>query len=63
METFRILYFRESVLERAEEVEVRDVLEAIDKACDKPAEFTAEVWSENGRVGIVGPAPDAQCGN
>ena len=63
METFRILYFRENVLERAEEVEVRDILEAIDKACDKPADCTAEVWSEKGRVGIVGPAPDAQCGD
>ena len=63
METFRILYFLESVLEHAEEIEVRDILEAIDKACDKPPEFTAEVWSGRGRVGIVGPAPDAQCGD
>ena len=63
METFRILYFRESVLEHAEEVEVRDVLEAIDKACGKPTDFTAEVWSEKGRVGIVGPAPDARRGD
>ena len=58
MQTFRILYFRESVLDSAEEVEVEDMLEAIEKASDKSPEITAEVWGERGRVGVVGPSPD-----
>jgi hypothetical protein len=60
VETFRILYFRESVLEHSEEVEVRDVLEAIDKASAKAPELSVEVWSDQGRVGMIGPAPSAQ---
>lgn len=57
MGTFRILYFRESVLERSEEIEVRDVLEAIDRATGKPTHLRAEVWSDRGRVAEVGTAP------
>ena len=59
MQTFRILYFRESVLDSTEEVQVVDVLEAIEKATSaKSPEFTAEVWGENGRICIIGPSPD-----
>jgi hypothetical protein len=57
MQTFRILYFRENVLEHAEEIRVRDVLEAIEKASGKPAGLRAEVWSERGRVGEIGTSP------
>jgi hypothetical protein len=57
MQRFRILYFHESVLDHSEEVEVKDVLEAIEKASDKPPEFRAEVWGEIGRVGEVPAAP------
>ena len=53
MQKFRILYFKESVLKRAEDVRVRDVLEAIDKAASKPPELRAEVWSDQGRIGEV----------
>lgn len=54
MQTFRILYFRESMLEHAEEVRVRDVLEAIEKAAGKPGHLRAEIWSSKGRVGEIG---------
>jgi hypothetical protein len=57
MQTFRILYFRESVLEHSEEIEVRDVLDAIEKASRKPPDLRAEVWSGNGRVGEIDPSP------
>jgi hypothetical protein len=57
MQTYRILYFRESVLDHSEEVRVRDVLEAIEKAAGKPPYLRAEVWSERGRVGEIGSAP------
>lgn len=57
MQTFRILYFRDSILERAEEVRMRDMLEAIDKASGKPPHLRAEVWSEEKRVGEVNAMP------
>lgn len=54
MARFRIFYFRDSVLDRAEEVEARDILEIIKTATGKSPELRAEIWSENGKVGIVG---------
>lgn len=59
MQSFRFLYFRESVLDHAEEVRVRDILEAIEKAAGKPSHLRAEVWSDRGRVGEIGVAPDS----
>ena len=59
MPTFRIFYFRHNVLDEAEEVEVRDVLGAIEKAAGKPPDVRAEIWSDKGRVGIIGPSPTA----
>ena len=58
MPRFRILYFRDNVLDRAEEVEVTDVLEAIERASHKPAEVTSEIWSDRGKAGVVACAPD-----
>jgi hypothetical protein len=56
MTTFQILYLRESVLDRAEEVNVRDLLEAIDLAMMKTPDLTAEIRRDGNRVGIVGPS-------
>jgi hypothetical protein len=56
MQTFRLLYFRESLLQNAEEVRVRNVVEAVEKAAGQPPEIRVEVWSERGRVGIIGPS-------
>lgn len=58
MQTFRILYFNESVLDHAEEIEFRDVLEAIERASKKARHLKAEVWSKNGRVGEIGASPN-----
>lgn len=55
MKTFRILYFRESVFRRSEELRVSDVLEAVDKVSKKPPHLRAEVWSGNVRVAELGP--------
>ena len=57
MQRFRILYFRESVLDHAEEFRGRDILDAIERATSKPPHFRAEVWSDEKRVGEVGVAP------
>lgn len=57
MPTFRLLHFRDSVLESSEEVQARDVLEAIEKATGKPAHIRVEVWSERGRVAEIGTSP------
>ena len=51
---FRIFYFRHNVLDHAEEVEGRHVLDAIEKTAGKPSDLTAEIWSEKGKVGIIG---------
>jgi hypothetical protein len=57
VQTFQLLYFRESILENAEEVRVRDVLEAVERASGKPSDMRVEVWSDKGRVGLIGTAP------
>lgn len=57
MRTFRMLYFQENVLEHAEEVVVCDILQAVEAASGKPPHLRVEIWSENGRVGVLGPSP------
>lgn len=54
METFRLLFLRGSLLERAEEVRATNVVEAVSGVFGKPPEMCVEVWSEKGRVGIIG---------
>lgn len=58
MPAFRILYLHDSVLEHVETVHARDILEAIESASvsGRP-DCTAEIWSEKGKVGIIGPSP------
>jgi hypothetical protein len=56
METFRLLFFRGSLLERAEEVRADNVVEAIQGVFGSPPEISVEVWSEKGRIGIIGKA-------
>lgn len=56
MPTFQILYLRESVLDHSEEIDVCDLLEAIDQAMTKAPDLTAEIRSNGGRVGLVGPS-------
>ena len=58
MQTFRILHFRDFVLEKTDALEGVDLLEAIDIASAARApDVTVEIWSEKGRVGTVEPSP------
>ena len=57
MPTFRILYLRQSRLEHSETLSGLDLLDAIDKASDRVGPETAEIWSDQGKVGIVAPMP------
>jgi len=57
MPIFQILYFRESVLEHAEEVDARDVLRAVEKTAGQPAHLKVEVWSEHRKVATIGASP------
>ena len=59
MAAFRIFYFRHSVLDHAEELEARDLLAAIEKLSGTPPDLSAEIWSDKGKVGIVGPTRGA----
>ena len=60
MPIFQILYLRESVLAHSEDVEVADVLEAIDRAARTAPDLTAEIRSNGVRVGLVGPSPSEE---
>ena len=60
MPMFRILYLRQSKLERAETLDGLDLLEAIDRASDSVGPETAEIWSDQGKVGVVAPIPRRQ---
>ena len=57
MPTFRILYLRQSKLEDTETLFGLDLLEAIDRASDRVGPETAEIWSAQGKVGVVSPMP------
>jgi hypothetical protein len=57
MPTFQLLYFRGSVLEHGQEVEVRDVLEAVQETAGRPADLRVEIWSENRKVATIGSSP------
>lgn len=57
MQPFRILYFRQNVLKRAETAD-GDLLDVIDQATEHQSGQRAEIWSEErGKVGIVEPLP------
>jgi hypothetical protein len=58
MPIFQILYLRDNVLVRSEDVDVRDLLDAIDKASDKAPDLTAEIRCDGVRVGLIGPSLD-----
>jgi hypothetical protein len=57
MPIFQILYFRESVLEHADELEARDVLEAVEKSAGRSSDLRVEIWSNHRRVALIGPSP------
>ena len=59
MAAFRVFYFRHSVLDHAEEVEARDLLAAVGKLSGTPSDLSIEIWSDKGKVGIVGPTRGA----
>jgi hypothetical protein len=52
--SFRIFYFRQAVLDHVEEVEVRDVVDAARRASGEAPDLKAEIWSDKGKVGIIG---------
>lgn len=53
MNIFRLLFFRDNVLERAEVVSAHDVLEAVGHAAGQPPDIRVEIWSDHRRVGVI----------
>jgi hypothetical protein len=53
MRRFTLLFLRGNVLERAEQVTHRDVLQAVASAAGQEPDITVEVWSIERRVAIV----------
>jgi hypothetical protein len=54
MPTFQLLYFRDSILEQSEEIEVGDVLEAVQTAAGRSAHLRVEIWFDHRRVAQIG---------
>ena len=48
MQDFRLLYFRESMLETAEEITTRDLLEAVEKGAGQPPDIRVVVGASPG---------------
>ena len=57
MQKFQIFYFRENRLHHSEELQVRDMLDAVDLVRGSEADMRAEIWSDRGKGGVIGPAP------
>lgn len=56
MPTFRLIYFRASLLDHAETIEAPDALSAIHEAAARPSEGLVELWSDNGKLATFRPA-------
>ena len=54
VQKFRILYFNQDVLDHSEEVEVHDLLQAIETVSGKLPHLRAEIWSDKDCVGEIG---------
>ena len=57
VQRFRIFYFRKNILHHSEEVQVRDILDAVDLARGTEPDVRAEIWTDSRRVGEIGPVP------
>lgn len=53
MQRFTLLFLRGNVLERAEQVAHRDVLQAVASAAGQEPDITVEVWLKTRRVAVV----------
>lgn len=56
--SYRIIYFRGPVLEKAEEVSTKDLVEATQIASSKHPHLTAEIWRGDKKVAICRPTWD-----
>jgi hypothetical protein len=57
MQTYRLLYLRQSVLDHAEEVKANDVVEAIEHASGIEPDLRVEVWTKRSRVAVLRASP------
>lgn len=59
MSTYRLLYFRANLLERWEEIEAADYLEAVHQAQQRPSDDRVELWRDGHRLASFRPHPKA----
>ncbi len=57
MPTYRLLFFRANLLERWEEIEAPDYVEAVREAAQRPSDDRVELWSEGHRLASFRPHP------
>ncbi len=55
MPSFRLIYFRASVLDRSETIEAPDALSAIHEAARRPSDGLTELWSDYGKLATFRP--------
>lgn len=55
MSTYRILYFRSSVLEDWEVLDTDDLMQALQTASARAPDLTVELWSERKKVAVFRP--------
>lgn len=58
MSHFRLLYFRDNVLDHAVELDACDLRQAIAEAGRKPPHLRVEIWSSDGRVCSIESSPE-----
>jgi hypothetical protein len=57
MPKYRLLFFRANLLERWEEIEALDYLEAVQQAAQRPADDRVELWRDDHRLASFRPNP------
>ncbi|MFN3726570.1 MAG: hypothetical protein ACK4SZ_09715 [Allosphingosinicella sp.] len=57
MPTYRLLFFRANLLERWEEIEAPDYVEAVQQAAQRPSDDRVELWREGHRLASFRPHP------
>ena len=56
MPTYRLLFFRANLLERWEEIEASDYLEAVEQAVQRPSDDRVELWQGDRRLASFRPS-------
>lgn len=57
MPSYRLLFFRANLLDRWEEIEAADYVEAVQQAAQHPSDDRVELWRDDHRLASFRPNP------